>query len=231
MQPLEGPRPYCSILQVSRLYPQHARGGQSGAAQRVRAAPRTILRAKGLSRDAKLLYGVLLSYAWQAGSCFPGYERLQQELDSGKNQVTKYMQELERAQLISRRRRGLGKTNIYTLHDLPAPAAPTVRTNPAGALVRAIRDEWAPPQAWLDTKEHEVAIARQAEEEAARRAEEEERRRRWEAMTPEERVQGPLVLWLARQKLHGRQPTPSEIAARQAALIAQLAQGAGGVIG
>ncbi len=34
--------------------------------------PRTLLHAPGLSRDAKLLYAVLLSYAWQQGSCFPG---------------------------------------------------------------------------------------------------------------------------------------------------------------
>ena len=99
----------------------------------------------------------------------------------------------------------------------------TVNTNPAGALVRAIRDEWAPPQAWLDAKEHEVAVARQAEEETAQRAEEEERRRRWETMTPEERVQGPLLLWTARPKLRGREPTRAEIAARQAELTARLA--------
>jgi hypothetical protein len=99
---------------------------------------------------------------------------------------------------------------------------PTVKTNPAGALVQAIRDEWAPPQAWLDAKEHETAVARQAGEEAARRADKEERRRRWEAMTPEERVQRPLMLWTARQKLRGREPTPAEIAARQAELIAQV---------
>ncbi len=310
--------------------------------------PRTILHAPSLSRDAKLLYAVLLSYAWQEGSCFPGYERLQEDLQCSVNSVTKYMQELEQAKLISRRRRGLGKTNIYTINDLPglpsakdtptavpatereratttkkrksqthkswdsgltpsvtpapqllrrkydsperdseeqhqpAPLAtealpksfasesasndaadvvalllaqgvtkrvalslasnhpsdaiqqqmewhryrPTVNKNPAGALVRAIRDDWAPPQAWLDAKAHEAAVARQgdrqAKERAARQAEEEDRRRRWDAMTPEERIQGPLVLWTARQKLHGREPTAAEIAARQAELIAQL---------
>ena len=42
--------------------------------------PRTLLHAPGLSRDAKLLYAILLSYAWQQGSCFPGYARLQADL-------------------------------------------------------------------------------------------------------------------------------------------------------
>jgi Helix-turn-helix domain len=88
--------------------------------------PRTLLHAAGLSRDAKLLYAVLLSYAWQRGSCFPGAERLQADLGCGKNQVTRYLQELEHAGLLSRRRRGQGKTTVYTLHDPPGPpTAPT----------------------------------------------------------------------------------------------------------
>src|SRR5215203_3264101 len=69
--------------------------------------PRTLLHAPGLSRDAKLLYAVLLSYAWQRGSCFPGYERLQTDLGCGVNQVTKYLRELEASGLVTRRRRGL----------------------------------------------------------------------------------------------------------------------------
>ena len=42
--------------------------------------PNIILRTRNLSRDAKLLYGVLLSYAWQKGSCFPGYDTLQEDI-------------------------------------------------------------------------------------------------------------------------------------------------------
>src|SRR5215207_5738338 len=86
--------------------------------------PRTLLHTPGLSRDAKLLYAVLLSYAWQAGSCFPGAERLQHDLGCGKNQVTRYLQELEAAGLVTRRRRGEGKTTVYTLHDPQAAAEP-----------------------------------------------------------------------------------------------------------
>ena len=96
--------------------------------------PRTLLHAPGLSRDAKLLYAVLLSYAWQAGSCFPGYARLQADLGCGINQVTKYLRELEGAGLVTRRRRGLGKTTLYTLHDPPgAPQgrARSTRSRPA----------------------------------------------------------------------------------------------------
>src|SRR5262245_15198865 len=94
--------------------------------------PRTLLHAPGLSRDAKLLYAVLLSYAWQAGSCFPGYERLQHDLGCGVNQVTKYLRELEGAGLVTRRKRGQGKTTLYTLHDPPASPASGPQTHQIG---------------------------------------------------------------------------------------------------
>src|SRR5215207_11622914 len=100
--------------------------------------PRTLLHAPGLSRDPKLLYAVLLSYAWQRGSCFPGYARLQHDLGCGINQVTKYLRELEGAGLVTRRRRGLGKTTVYTLHDPPPPPATPRATPPEPALIHQI---------------------------------------------------------------------------------------------
>ena len=80
--------------------------------------PRLVLRARNLSRDAKLLYAILLSYAWQEQRCFPGYRRLCEDLDASENAVRKYMRELEACDLLRQKRRGLGKTNIYTLCDL-----------------------------------------------------------------------------------------------------------------
>lgn len=80
--------------------------------------PRLVLRARNLSRDAKLLYALLLSYAWQEQRCFPGYRRLCDEMDASENAVRKYMRELEACHLLRQKRRGLGKTNIYTLCDL-----------------------------------------------------------------------------------------------------------------
>ena len=86
--------------------------------------PVAVLQTPGLSRDAKLLYAILLRYAWQAGSCFPGYETLQADMDCSPNSLTKYMGELDRVGLISRQRRYLGQTTIYTLHELPKKALP-----------------------------------------------------------------------------------------------------------
>ena len=40
--------------------------------------PNALLRRADISQGAKVVYMMLLSYAWQEGSCFPGQERLAQ---------------------------------------------------------------------------------------------------------------------------------------------------------
>jgi hypothetical protein len=101
----------------------------------------------------------------------------------------------------------------------PAP------TSPAGALVRAIRDAWPPPPAWLEAQEHAATVARQAEQaeaEAQRRAEDEAHRREWAAKPPAERIAGRLQFWLVGRRRKGHEPSEAEIAARRAALLAGL---------
>jgi len=80
--------------------------------------PNRVLRAPNLSRDAKILYAFLLSYAWQRGHCFPGYAQLCADMGASHSIVRKYMHELEVVGLLVQRRRGLGKTNLYTLRSL-----------------------------------------------------------------------------------------------------------------
>jgi hypothetical protein len=80
--------------------------------------PKQVLYACNLSRDAKLLYAILLGYAWQEQRCFPGYQRLCADLDASENAVRTWMRELEDTHLISQRRRGQGRTNLYLFHDL-----------------------------------------------------------------------------------------------------------------
>jgi hypothetical protein len=79
--------------------------------------PNYVLRARGLSRDAKLLYGILLSYAWQDSSCFPGYEVLMEDMQCHREALAKYIKELKEKGWIEVRRRGQGKTSIYTIKD------------------------------------------------------------------------------------------------------------------
>jgi len=80
--------------------------------------PNRVLRAPNLSRDAKILYAFLLSYAWQQGRCFPGYAQLCADMGASPSIVRKYMHELETVGLLVQKRRGLGKTNLYTLCSL-----------------------------------------------------------------------------------------------------------------
>jgi hypothetical protein len=77
--------------------------------------PRQILLARNLTRDAKLLYAVLLHHAWQKERCFPGYGVLCHELQASENSVRKFMRELEAVGLLAQKRRGLGLTNVYRL--------------------------------------------------------------------------------------------------------------------
>ena len=297
------------------------------------ALPNVVLRSRRLNNTAKVLYGLLLSYAWEKDHAWPGQEALAAHLDATARTVRNALADLKAAGLITVEQRGLRQTNVYWIESLeafataeegegggPAPpfrserqktAAPerqplarqerqataakstdsaqehpneqppvrrvvaassrtepppagsesddvvalllaqgvTARvaqsllaqhsadsirqqlqwqqarpkaTNPAGALVQAIRQQWAPPQAWLEARARETATARQAEAAAARDAEETARRRRQEAMTPEAQVAGPLLLWVTRQRLHGREPTPTELDTRRCELLAQL---------
>lgn len=77
--------------------------------------PNFILTEPNLSVGAKLTYAMLLRYAWQNDFCFPGQERLANDMGAGKRTVIRFMAELEKAGYIAVTRRGLGQTNLYQL--------------------------------------------------------------------------------------------------------------------
>ena len=85
---------------------------QSGFTQ----VPNFILKNGELSVGAKVTYAMFLSYAWHNDSCFPGQDRLAEDMGMSRSRVTEFVGELERSGLISIQRRGQGKTNIYTVH-------------------------------------------------------------------------------------------------------------------
>jgi hypothetical protein len=82
----------------------------------------------GLSTAAKLLYVVLRSYAAPDGTCYPGYARLQADVGCGINRLTRAVRELEAAGLVTRRRRGQGRTTRYAVHAPGAPASGVAQT-------------------------------------------------------------------------------------------------------
>ena len=78
--------------------------------------PNFILKDPKLSVGAKVVYAMFLSYAWHNDSCFPGQERLAEDMGLTRVRVTQLVSELEQAGLVSIQRRGQGKTNFYTIH-------------------------------------------------------------------------------------------------------------------
>ncbi len=78
--------------------------------------PNFILKSAGLSVGAKVTYAMFLSYAWHNENCFPGQERLAEDMGMSRSRVTEFVGELEKAGFITIQRRGQGKTNVYTIH-------------------------------------------------------------------------------------------------------------------
>jgi Helix-turn-helix domain len=78
--------------------------------------PNFILRDPKLSVGAKVVYAMFISYGWHNDFCFPGQERLAEDMGMSRSRITEFVTELEKALLITIQRRGQGKTNIYTIH-------------------------------------------------------------------------------------------------------------------
>lgn len=88
--------------------------------------PNFILRDPKISIGAKVAYAMFLSYAWHNDCCFPGQDRLAGDMGLTRVRVTQLISELESAGLVTIRRRGQGKTNLYTInfqvrHKNPKP--------------------------------------------------------------------------------------------------------------
>lgn len=78
--------------------------------------PNFILRDPNVSIGAKTVYSLLLSYAWHNDLCFPGQDRLAQDVGMGIASVNRFIKELEAYNLIEITRRGQDKTNFYTIN-------------------------------------------------------------------------------------------------------------------
>lgn len=78
--------------------------------------PNFILKDPNLSIGAKVTYAMFLSYAWHNDSCFPGQDRLAEDMGMSRSRVTEFVSELERGGLVTITRRGQGRTNLYTIH-------------------------------------------------------------------------------------------------------------------
>lgn len=78
--------------------------------------PNFLLRDSRLTIGAKLTYAMFLSYAWHNDRCFPGQERLAADMGMSVPSVSNFIAELGEHGFISIKRRGQGRTNLYTVH-------------------------------------------------------------------------------------------------------------------
>ncbi len=78
--------------------------------------PNFILESTAIPIGAKLTYAMLLKYAREQDECFPGQERLAQDMGVSERSVRTWLQHLQEAKLVTVRRRGQGRSNLYTVY-------------------------------------------------------------------------------------------------------------------
>ena len=77
--------------------------------------PNVILKDPKLSANAKVVYALILSYAWHNNRVFRGQDRMAEDLGTSRPTVTKTVAEIVQEGCLETQRRGQGKTNIYIL--------------------------------------------------------------------------------------------------------------------
>jgi hypothetical protein len=77
-----------------------------------------IVLTSNISFGAKVIYALLLMFAWQNKETFPGQSRLAQAAGCTERTVRTYLSELKKIGLITWKQRGLTKTNIYYINEL-----------------------------------------------------------------------------------------------------------------
>lgn len=133
-KPVARPRPSQSGDEIRILNPTLA----SGFTQ----VPSPVLRARGLSQEAKCCYALLLDYAWQKGSCFPGQERLAWDLGVRRRQTASAaLNELREYGLIDWSRRP-NRSNVYLILDYTSDSRlALLRTEDGKPYLERVEDE------------------------------------------------------------------------------------------
>jgi biotin operon repressor len=91
-------------------------GGDALSLSGFTQVPNAVLKSKEISSGAKLVYALLLSYAWHNDYCFPGQERLAIDIGISRQSVNAHVKELARKGFIRIKRRGQGRANLYEVN-------------------------------------------------------------------------------------------------------------------
>jgi len=105
------------------------RGADQFTAHGFTQVPNAILTHAKISPGAKLTYAMLLKYAWEKNSSFPGQEQLAKDLGATDRSIRTYLGDLETHGLVEIHRRGLGRPNLYILNVTVARASSSDRKN------------------------------------------------------------------------------------------------------
>ncbi len=80
--------------------------------------PNRVLKDTRLSFGARLTYAMLLSYAWDKESCFPGQNTIAEDLGVSARSVRTFLHQLKEHGYISWKHQGPSKPNMYSLPKL-----------------------------------------------------------------------------------------------------------------
>ena len=78
--------------------------------------PNVIQNDPCLNLGEKAVYAQFLQYAWHHDYCFPSQDLIAKNLGLTRVRITQFVKGLEQKGYLTIQRRGLGKTNWYTLH-------------------------------------------------------------------------------------------------------------------
>ena len=92
------------------------KGGDALSLSGFTQVPNAVLKSGEISSGAKLVYALLLSYAWHNDFCFPGQERLAGDIGISRQSVNTHVKELERKGFIRIKRLGQGRANLYEVN-------------------------------------------------------------------------------------------------------------------
>lgn len=92
------------------------KGGDALSMSGFTQVPNAVLKSPELSAGAKLVYALLLSYAWHDDFCFPGQDRLAEDIGIARGTVNRHVQELSDKGFVVIKRLGQGRANLYELN-------------------------------------------------------------------------------------------------------------------